>query len=141
MAMTLEQQLEIEFRTRKTREKDFDMDALLRVVNAGCDKLRKGERFGDADEALQFLRHYAVVRDIALAAHLGEHMQNEYGITPRQLQECRSLHGEIEKSHREVHRDPALFHAVAAVLRREDFESLFEKFAPSSRPVDHPHQG
>lgn len=144
MNLQEELQLEIEFRTRNMR--GADLDAMIQAVVAGCEKLGKGERFSDESETLRFMQNYVVVRDMAhlslfaeqmqkaygITLQIEDRLQEKYGITPHQLNECKNLYAKIEQSTKEFRQEPTLFHSSANVFRREEFARLFEKFAPSS---------
>lgn len=135
-SLSRQMQMELYFRTRKIEGEDFDCKTLLANVQKGCEKIAKDEQFTDLDEAVAFLRNYAVVRDIAAASHYANYLV-KYGITAEQLKTCHELVEGMEEVKLESHLKSTFFHEVrVAPFGARELEKILRHFVVAQNPTD-----
>jgi hypothetical protein len=88
--LTQEQQLELEFRTRRLKSGDFH--AVLTLVLNGHQQIKNGQRLSE-EALLDFMRGYAHVRDIMVVASHAEFLEKKHGITSVHLSQCHEILG------------------------------------------------
>lgn len=129
-------QVELYFRTRKIEGEDFDCDSLLANVQKGCDKISKDEKFADIDEALAFMRNYAVVRDVAAVSQHADYLL-KYGVTAKHLAAFRQIVKGMEEVTLSSHKKSTFFHEVkTAPFGAKELEKLLKHFVVPVRKLD-----
>src|SRR5262249_38062534 len=126
MGLTKDQQTELALRMRHVQ--GINIDAVINRVKSGYEKIKKGQKFTDTDKAENFLRDYALVRDIALAASYAKYLPQ---LTLQQFKQCSKLMELIEDKKVKSH---TMFKGVKTRFTRTDLEKLFEHFATEIKP-------
>lgn len=135
MTMTNEQRFEIDFLSRKLKHESAE--AVLQTVKSGCEQLKNGQPFASEKAQLDFMRHYAMARDLArLEPYLAQ--VEIKGLSSEQVRECKLMVSEFEKTSLVRKVSPGLFQAYQAPHETVmQLAAFFEKFNPKP-PVNKP---